>query len=83
MLCHMCHDQLRDISKKAYHCPQCKIFFCVKCRKGHPDHQLEKYREPVKAKEDMTHAEKKEYLERLMDEYYKLDFEDIIGGGTV
>lgn len=37
----------------------------------------------AKDKTSMTEEEKKEYLESLLDEYYNLDFEDVIGGGTV
>lgn len=29
----------------------------------------------------MTEEEKREYLDNLLDEYYNLDFEDVIGGG--
>lgn len=31
----------------------------------------------------MTEEEKKQYLESLLEDYYNLDFEDVIGGGTV
>lgn len=31
----------------------------------------------------MNEEEKNEYLEGLLDEYYNLDFEDLIGGGSV
>jgi hypothetical protein len=34
-----------------------------------------------KNKEDMNEEEKKNYLEGLLDEYYNLDYEDLIGGG--
>lgn len=34
-----------------------------------------------KDKDKMNEEEKKEYLESILDEYYKLDFEDVIGGG--
>jgi len=32
-------------------------------------------------KDNMNEEEKKGYLESILDEYYKLDFEDLIGGG--
>jgi protein KRI1 len=31
----------------------------------------------------MNEEEKKEYLERLLDEFYNIEYEDLIGGGTV
>ncbi len=31
----------------------------------------------------MTEEEKNEYLEGLLEEYYNLDYEDVIGGGEV
>ena len=36
-----------------------------------------------KNKDNMNEEEKKGYLEGLLDEYYTLDFEDLIGGGSV
>lgn len=31
----------------------------------------------------MTEDERKQYLESLLEDYYNLDYEDLIGGGTV
>lgn len=71
------------------------LYFCLKCKKEgkHPDHKLEKLKvlpgeSAVKTlmgkdKEKMTEEEKKDYLDNLLDEYYNLDFEDVIGGGQV
>lgn len=36
-----------------------------------------------KGKEDMNEEEKNDYLEGLLEDYYNLEYEDIIGGGTV
>jgi len=32
---------------------------------------------------DKNEEEKKSYLESILDDYYKLDFEDLIGGGQI
>lgn len=34
-----------------------------------------------KDNDNMNEEEKKSYLEGILDDYYKLDFEDLIGGG--
>lgn len=36
-----------------------------------------------KGKEDMDEEEKKNYLEGILDDYYNLDYEDLIGGGQI
>ena len=35
------------------------------------------------ANEKLNSQEKKQYLDNLFEEYHNLDFEDVIGGGTV
>jgi protein KRI1 len=64
----------------------------LKCKeKGTHEHKLEKLKgvpgDPTslknKDKDKMTEEEKNWYLENLLDEYYNLDYEDIIGGGSV
>lgn len=69
------------------------LYFCLKCKKAdaHPKHKLEKLKVlpgesaiknlMSKDKSKMTEEEKKDYLDHLLDEYYNLDFEDVIGGG--
>ena len=68
------------------------LYFCLKCKKADShEHKLSKLKavpgEVAKAelankdKDQMNEEEKKEYLEGILDEYYKLDFEDVIGGG--
>jgi protein KRI1 len=36
-----------------------------------------------KDKEAMNEEEKQDYLDTLLEDYYNLEYEDIIGGGTV
>ena|SRR5438105_4373504 len=66
------------------------VYFCLKCKtKGTHEHKLEKLKgvpgDPInlknKDKDKMTEEEKQQYLENLLDEYYNLEYEDIIGGG--
>lgn len=71
------------------------MYFCMKCKSAdaHPEHKLEKLKVLPgenaasklmnKDKSKMTEEEKKEYLDNLLDEYYNLEFEDVIGGGQV
>jgi protein KRI1 len=71
------------------------MYFCLKCKKSdNPhEHKLSKLKNVPgevaqaelqnKDKDKMTEEEKKSYLEGLLDEYYNLDFEDLIGGGQI
>jgi hypothetical protein len=70
------------------------VYFCLKCKKaGTHEHKLQKLKAVPgelaaeqlmkQDKAEMNEEEKKSYLEGLLDEYYNLDFEDVIGGGSV
>lgn len=68
------------------------VYFCLKCKeKDSHEHKLQKLKglpgDPSslknKDKDKMTEEEKNQYLENLLDDYYNLDFEDVIGGGSV
>jgi hypothetical protein len=68
------------------------VYFCLKCKeKGTHEHKLEKMKGnpglpaglASKDKGKLTEEERKEYLDSLLDDYYKMEFEDIIGGGTI
>ena len=63
------------------------VYFCLKCKKEDKhEHKLSKLKgltEGTKDKEDMNEEEKNKYLESILDEYYNLDYEDLIGGGSV
>ncbi len=70
------------------------LYFCLKCKKSDQhEHKLSKLKAVPgeiaaeqlmnKDKGDMNEEEKKSYLETLLDDYYNLDFEDVIGGGSV
>ena len=70
------------------------MYFCLKCKKSDAhDHKLSKLKAVPgelaaeqlmsKDKAEMNEEEKKSYLESLLDDYYNIDFEDVIGGGSV
>ena len=71
------------------------MYFCLKCKNAgsHPEHKLEKLKAAAgqavvdsllkKDKDNMNEEEKKDYLENLLDEFYNIEYEDIIGGGSV
>lgn len=71
------------------------MYFCLKCKNAdaHPEHKLEKLKVlpgenastklMKKDKDKMSEEEKRQYLDNLLDEYYNLDFEDVIGGGQI
>ena len=72
------------------------LYFCLKCKKAEVhDHKVSKLKVvPGEAKlseggiqkknqEDMNDEEKKQYLEGILDQYYDLDYEDLIGGGQI
>jgi predicted ATP-dependent serine protease len=84
---YICNECSKDFEKGDI------LYFCLKCKTAdkHPEHKLEKLKVlpgetaaaklMKKDKEKMTEEEKKEYLENLVDDYYNLEFEDVIGGG--
>jgi len=92
MLCHVCRDSLLDVNKRVYICRECStdpeagdaVYWCKKCKEStEHEHKREKYKGHV-LPEDNTKANPKEkYLDNLLQEYYNLDCEDIIGGGKV
>lgn len=60
----------------------------MKCKKDDKhEHKLSKLKntpgEILSEKTEGNEEEKKQYLESLLDEYYNLDFEDLIGGGQI
>ena len=68
------------------------VYFCLKCKKSDKhEHKLSKLKEApaelvaqeIASKESLNPEEKNQYLESLLEEYYNLDFEDLIGGGSV
>ena len=59
------------------------MYFCLKCKKeSKHEHKLIKFKNIPELMEDEKYEEGKDmYLESILDEYYNLDFEDLIGGG--
>jgi len=82
-----------EASKRVYVCRTCSgdfnkgdiLYFCLKCKeKGSHEHKLEKMKGlKTKDKGNMDEEDKENYLDQLMEDYYNLDYEDIIGGGQV
>jgi hypothetical protein len=93
MLCHSCGDCLIEHSKSVFVCTTCTtdikagdaLYFCLKCKKEEKhEHKLKKLKNvPDQDEEQKEGQGKDQYLESLLDDYYNLDFEDLIGGGQV
>lgn len=93
MLCHSCGECLIEQSKSVFICQTCTtdiksgdaLYFCLKCKKEDKhEHKLKKLKNrPEQDEENKEGDDKEKYLESLLDEYYNLDFEDVIGGGQV
>ena len=97
MLCTVCRDCLLDINKRVYICRTCSpnieetgdaIYWCKNCKDSDDhEHQREKFRGLpglVQQQDDDQHKnEGQKYLDSLLQEYYDLDCEDVIGGGSL
>ena len=79
MLCDNCKISLLDKSKRVYHCKTCDCYICKDCKKEHnKDHELVKEKQREEENGDKAKS-KSEYLEGMLEDYYNLGFEDIIG----
>ena len=94
MLCCECGESLIDLSKRVYYCKECSkdpsagdmIYWCNKCKEAtEHEHKRSKLKTVAGApkEEDDEKAEKQNQLDDLLQSYYDLDCEDIIGGGTI
>jgi hypothetical protein len=90
MLCNVCKDSLIDSNKRAYICKTCSpdmaagniLYWCNKCKEStEHQHTREKWKGLSGAPEPTE--DKQAYLDNLLQEYYDLDCEDVIGGGKV
>jgi hypothetical protein len=88
MLCSVCKDCLTDTNKRVYICQKCSpnidegdaLYWCKKCNdETEHEHQREKFKGLPGLPETDQKAGK--YLDNLLQEYYDLDCEDVIGGG--
>ena len=99
MLCSECKDCLIEQSKRVYICHECSpditkgeiIYWCKTCKdKTEHEHKRSKFKgipgltydENEEAGEG-GEGKKSKYLDNLLQEYYDLDCEDLIGGGSV
>lgn len=89
LLCKMCRKSLIDKSKRVYECKTCECYICKDCKTAHQEedttteHEISKVknfeeRENI-AKDGDSKVDKSKYFDGLLDEYYNLGFEDIIG----
>jgi len=96
MLCSACNDSLIDLSKRVYICQECSpnpeagdiIYWCNKCKDStEHEHKRTKFKGvaggPSEEEPKDGDNKKSSYLDNLLQEYYDLDCEDVIGGGKV
>ena len=78
------------MNKRVYVCKKCSpdfengniVYWCNKCKEStEHEHTREKYKGILGAPEPTE--DKQAYLDKLLQEYYDLDCEDIIGDGKV
>lgn len=84
MLCEICKTSLLDKSKRVYSCQTCDCYLCKDCKKDHilnNDHEVTKEKKRVVEgeEEEVKEKDKSQYLEGMLEDYYNLGFEDIIG----
>ena len=96
MLCTVCKDSLIDLSKRVYICKECSpdikagniVYWCQKCKEStYHEHKRSKFKGIPGITDESADADpdsaKQKYLDSLLQEYYDLDCEDIIGGGKI
>lgn len=79
---YICQECTKDITRGE------TLYFCLKCKNAGDkhEHKLSKFKGILEEEEDEEakgDSKKKEFLENLLDEYYNMDFEDLIGGGSI
>ena len=87
VLCHHCRRWMIRSNEKVFECKTWECFIWKVCKKNHNEIEIESGNHEIvvskEFKEDTdkkdNKEDKKEYLEGVLDEYYKLGFEDIIG----
>jgi len=93
MLCVYCNESLIDLNKRVYICREESpdpdggdaIYCCKKCKESKKDDRSwERYKGHVLPEDEGGKSnQKQKYLDNLLQEYYNLDCEDVIGGGKV
>ena len=97
MLCCECGENLLDLSKRVFVCKDCSpnledgdaLYWCKKCNENSShEHKRERLKGTegnpfAKAPKEATAEDKSRFLDNLFEEYHNLDYEDVIGGGTV
>lgn len=94
MLCSNCKDSLLDLNKRVYICKECSpdfeagniVYWCQKCKETtEHEHKRSKFKGFVHEEEAEGDGKKKNSnkLDMLLQEYYDLDCEDVIAGGSL
>lgn len=99
MNCNDCGESLLDLSKRVFTCHDCTEnfdqgqakYWCLKCKETTKhEHKLSKLKgaagNPFEGnvnKDSMNEEQRAAYLDDLFEEYHNLDYDDVIGGGTV
>jgi len=97
MLCCECGDNLLEVSKRVFVCRECSpkledgdaLYWCKKCNESTShEHKRERLKGTegnpfAKPQEAATAEDKSRFLDNLFEEYHNLDYEDVIGGGSV
>ena len=88
MLCQGCRMSLIDSNKRVYYYSASKedlengdaLYWCKTCNEKT---EFEHPREKLKHNPGLEEKDNSKYLDSMLQEYYDLDCEDVIGGGTV
>jgi len=91
LLCKLCHTSLLDKSRRVFECKTCECYICKDCKDTHKNEEGNEEHEVIKVRnfEEREHLDesnlqdkeknKSEFFDGMLEDYYSLGFEDIIG----